>query len=95
VRKARAKIFSMSTITEPLVLDFVEWVAQTPRSYREALDAWRTNCPRLTVWEEAADRGLVIRERIDGQGTLLRVTTAGLAYLRQNSRLPEHVAAAA
>ena len=85
----------MSAITEPLVLDFVEWVALAPRSYREALDAWRTNCPRLTVWEEAAERDLVVRERVDAQGTLVRVTPAGFAYLRENGRLPEHAAAAA
>jgi len=85
----------MSAITEPLVLDFVEWVSHAPRPYREALDAWRTNCPRLTVWEEAAERGLVVRERIEGQGTVVRVTGAGLAYLRENNRLPEHLAAAA
>lgn len=85
----------MSAITEPLVLDFVEWVALAPRPYREALDAWRTNCPRLTVWEEAAERGLVVRARVEGEGTLVQVTPAGVAYLRQNDRLPDRVAAAA
>lgn len=25
----------------------------------KVLDAWRTSCPRLTVWEDAVDAGLV------------------------------------
>jgi D-3-phosphoglycerate dehydrogenase len=45
--------------TEPLVLDLVEWVAARPRPYAEVIDAWRTSCPRLTVWEEACDRALI------------------------------------
>jgi hypothetical protein len=85
----------MSAITEPLVLDLVEWVAAAPRTYREAMDAWRTSCPRLTVWEEAAERGFVVREHVEGKGTLVRATPKGLAHLREHGRLPEHVAAAA
>ena len=38
--------------TEPLILDFVEWVAAKPRAHRDVMEAWRTSCPRLTVWEE-------------------------------------------
>lgn len=45
--------------TEPLILDLVEWVAAHPRPYAEVIDAWHTNCPRLTVWEDASERGLV------------------------------------
>ena len=52
----------MTSAIEPLILDFVAWVAQAPRPYAEALEAWRTSCPRLTVSEDAADRGLVACE---------------------------------
>ena len=85
----------MSAITEPLILDLVEWVAQEPRTYRAVMDAWRTSCPRLTVWEEAADQGLVAREHVAGLGAMVRVTPAGLARLKEAGRLPESVAAAA
>jgi hypothetical protein len=49
----------MSATTEPLILDLVAWVAARPRPYAEVIDAWRTGCPRLTVWEDASERGLV------------------------------------
>src|SRR5262249_44982149 len=47
----------MSDRLDPLVLDLVEWVAKEPRPYAQVLEAWRTSCPRLTVWEDASDRG--------------------------------------
>jgi hypothetical protein len=51
----------METTLEPLIFDLVEWCAKTPRTQAEVMDAWRTSCPRLTVWEEAVERGLVAR----------------------------------
>ena len=57
----------MSAPIEPLILDLVEWVARAPRPYAEVIEAWRTSCPRLTVWEDATDRGLIACEtRSDG-----------------------------
>ena len=75
----------MSNVIDPLVLDLVEWVAKEPRPYAEMLDAWRTSCPRLTVWEEACDRGLVKRTPVDG-GTVVVVTAPGLRFLRAHGR---------
>ena len=69
---------------EPLILDLVEWVARKPRPYAEVMEAWRTSCPRLPVWEDAVDRGLV--ERRAGENTLVQVTAAGLDYLKNNGR---------
>jgi len=43
---------------QPLVDDLLEWVT-APRPYAEVMDAWRTSCPRLPVWEEANRQGLV------------------------------------
>ena len=54
-------------ITAPLILDFLQWLAKAPRPYAEAMEAWRTSCPRLTVWEDATDLGYVARRR-DGAG---------------------------
>ena len=76
----------MSDIIDPLVLDLVEWVAKEPRPYAEVIDAWRTSCPRLTVWEEACDRGLLVRKPTDGQGTMVVVTEPGRKFLSQHSR---------
>jgi hypothetical protein len=41
------------------MLQFLEWVASRPRTYAEAMAAWRSSCPRLTVWEDALLGGLV------------------------------------
>ena len=38
---------------DPLILDFLEWIGGGPRPYAEVMEAWRTSCPRLTVWEDA------------------------------------------
>jgi len=72
----------MSVEHEPLILDLVEWVASKPRPYAEVMDAWRTSCPRLPVWEDAVERGLVER-RADAT---VSVTADGLAYLARNGR---------
>ena len=44
-----------------LTLQFLDWIAETSRTYGEVIDAWRTSCPRLPVWEEAIANGLVRR----------------------------------
>lgn len=52
----------MDGTLEALILDLLEWVEPEPRRYSEVMDAWRTSCPHLPVWEEATDRGLVESE---------------------------------
>ena len=49
----------MREATDALVLDLVEWIAREPRLYSDVIDTWRTSCPRLTIWEDAVDRGYV------------------------------------
>jgi hypothetical protein len=67
----------MTVQNQSLVLDLVEWVASGPRPYREVMDAWRTSCPRLTIWEDAVDQGLVVQVP-DGDGhTLVMVSERG------------------
>jgi hypothetical protein len=77
----------MSDTLDPLVLDLVEWVAKEPRPYADVIDAWRTSCPRLTVWEEAVDRGFLVRESTNGRGTIVVVTTLGHGFLRDHGRM--------
>jgi len=72
----------MNDTVENLILDLLEWLQRQPRTYQETMDAWRTSCPRLPVWEDANDRGLV--ETIPANGhPLTRLTPVGLALLRQ------------
>jgi D-3-phosphoglycerate dehydrogenase len=75
------------TVVEALILDLLEWVTRRDRTYEEVMEAWRTSCPRLPVWEEANDRGLVIREDVNGR-CIVRVTSLGLALLEQHKSSP-------
>lgn len=74
------------TETPALVADLVEWVARAPRPLGEVMEAWQTACPRLTVWEDAADLGLIER-RSGAGGITVHVTEKGLAQLRAFGRL--------
>jgi CTP-dependent riboflavin kinase len=65
---------------EPLIFDLVEWVAKAPRTHAEVMNAWRTSCPRLTVWEDARDRGLVERKN-SAEGAVVIVTEQGQRFL--------------
>jgi hypothetical protein len=76
----------MAETTDPLVLDLVEWIAREPRLYAEVIETWRTSCPRLTIWEDAVDRGYVTRETIAGAGVRVAVTEGGETFLRANGR---------
>lgn len=72
------------SITEPLILDLVAWVATQPRPYGEVIEAWRTSCPRLTVWEDAVDRGLVACVRRQGE-ILVEATERGRQAVRSRA----------
>jgi hypothetical protein len=49
----------MDTVLSPLVTQLLAWVAAAPRTHAQAMEAWRTSCPRLPAWEEALDEGLI------------------------------------
>ncbi|HKN60608.1 MAG TPA: hypothetical protein VJW93_05505 [Candidatus Acidoferrales bacterium] len=77
------------SVTESLILDLLEWLAKSDRSYEEVMDAWRTSCPKLPVWEDANDRGLVMKEQVQGS-CIVRITPSGLSLLEQRRlRKPE------
>jgi hypothetical protein len=77
----------MSSTLEPLVMDLVAFVAKQPRPYDEVIDAWRTSCPRLTVWEDAIDRGLITRRRAADKTLIVQATSSGLQMLQVGGRL--------
>jgi hypothetical protein len=72
----------MPTAPAALILDFLDWLAAGPRPYAEVMDAWRTSCPRLTVWEDAVDEGLVVRRVLEGPGVVVELTAKGRAMRR-------------
>ena len=76
----------MSDVLVPLTLDFLAWLAAEPRDYIDVMDAWRTSCPRLTVWEDAIDAGLVDRTHRPGQPMRIELTQRGEALLAASRR---------
>jgi hypothetical protein len=77
----------MGDVPEPvdsLILDLLEWVGPVPRPYDEVMEAWRTSCPRLPVWEDANARGYLVRRHVPGRGQLIAVSPAGADHLRRH-----------
>lgn len=67
---------------ESLLVDLVSWVSINPRPYSEVMDAWRTSCPRLAIWEDAVDHGFVER-LLDQDGVpIVRITDNGRVFLK-------------
>lgn len=76
----------MTDTVENLILDLVEGVGRKERTYEETIDAWRTSCPRLPVWEDAIERGLLETAFANGR-SMVRATPAGLAFLKEKRPL--------
>jgi D-3-phosphoglycerate dehydrogenase len=73
------------TTVDALIIDLLEWLIARERTYQEVIEAWRTSCPRLPVWEDARDRGFVTMENSSGREGV-RLTSAGRAFLRDHRR---------
>ena len=73
-------------LVENLILDLLEWLAKRDRTYEETMDAWRTSCPKLPVWEDANDHGLITLDAANGHN-IVRLTPAGTDFLAQHRRL--------
>jgi hypothetical protein len=64
-------------------VNLLEWVAARPRTYAEAIEAWRTSCPRLSVWDDAMIDGLLrVVPSNNGVPAAVVVTADGEALLR-------------
>ena len=68
-------------LVENLIHDLLEWLSTRERSYDEVMDAWRTSCPRLSVWEDANDRGFVTVNEMNGR-SIVTVSSVGFAFLQ-------------
>jgi hypothetical protein len=71
-----------------LMIELLSWLAARPRTYAETMEAWRTSCPRMPVWDDALLGGLVEIVPGDAGGlraATVRITPSGRALLR----LPE------
>lgn len=64
---------------DALVADLIEFVSCKPRTYKEVMDAWRTSCPRLAIWEDAVDNGLLAR-----RGRMVVATEEGKRFVEHH-----------
>jgi hypothetical protein len=71
-----------------LTAQFLTWVSEQPRTYGDAMDAWRTSCPRLSIWDDAVRDGLVRMEKGSGpmRDSLVLLTDRGRIVLRQRRK---------
>ena len=72
---------------DALVLDLLEWIGPRARPYAEVIEAWRTACPRLPVWERANARGYLIHAHAEESGAMVSVSPSGRAALAEHRRI--------
>jgi hypothetical protein len=66
-----------------IMIQFLQWVADRPRSHEDVMDAWKSSCPRFPVWEDARADGLV-RQRGGASGQRrVELTTRGRDALKR------------
>lgn len=71
----------MDTTVAPALREFLRWLDVRPRTYAETMDAWRTSCPRLSLWEDASIAGFVTIEHREGDASVV-LTPEGNAATR-------------
>ena len=77
----------MAETVDALILDLLEWIGPEARPYAEVIEAWRTSCPRLPVWEEANERGFIERRHDAAHGTTVSVSALGRIHLQKNRQM--------
>jgi hypothetical protein len=77
---------AMADPVEVLVVDLLEWIGPNGRPYCEVMEAWRTSCPRLPVWEEANERGFIERHWLRSEA-MISVSALGARVLAERRHL--------
>lgn len=80
----------MLQATSPLTIQFLDWLSTAPRAYPEVMEAWRTSCPRLSVWEDAVIEGLIQFD--GGREQMVVLTSRGRALLEEHGHTPAQAA---
>jgi hypothetical protein len=73
-------------VTDAPTLELLDWVSTRPRTYSETMEAWKSHCPRLLVWEDALLAGLVRVQRGN-----VELTSAGRSALESGKLQPTPV----
>jgi hypothetical protein len=82
---------TVATTVDALIVDLLDWIGPTQRPYVEVIEAWRTSCPHLPVWEEANERGFIERSHTRAHGAYVCVSASGMEFLvtRRNRSQPK------
>lgn len=70
-------------------MQFLAWVARRSRSYADVQEAWRSTCPRLSIWEDALGDHLVQCEQTKGktaEDCAVTLTAKGRSLLEAHTR---------
>ena len=71
---AKREAWEIAMLNDALTRQLLDWIGQEPRNYVETMEAWRTSCPRLTIWEDAMSAGLIQRVQMTGASPSLCAT---------------------
>ena len=63
-------------------VELLSWLSRRTRTYTEAIDAWHSHCPRLTIWEDALIDGLIRIRRVEKNRSIVELTSRGRTALR-------------
>ena len=63
-----------------LTRQLLEWIDAGDRTYAQALDVWRSSCPRHTIWEDALEAGYIDCGR--DAAAVLTLTRSGRAFVQ-------------
>ena len=73
------------------MVQFLTWVAERPRTYQDVMEAWRSSCPRLSVWEDSVIEGYVTY--VGDPANSIALTSLGRAVLRMQDQPSQKIAA--
>jgi len=78
--KAGTQNRTMNGKADALTLQLLEWISDSPRTYAQVMEAWRTSCPRLSIWEDACLGGLIDSQ---GGGPVVTISSKGRQLLEK------------
>ena len=72
----------MNDSVQRLTIQFLEWVSSAPRTYAEAMETWKSTCPRVSIFEDALADGLIrIEHGATVEASRIAVTSRGREML--------------
>jgi hypothetical protein len=74
-----------------LVIQLLDWVAESPRTYGQVMEGWRTSCPRLSIWEDALGADLICLGEGRWRERHVALTETGRAFLQAAHAPPAQV----